>query len=199
MPEDLMIAALIVIAMTVFVIRRALRTPRYASGPDWHRRARRPDTDSAALPVNKCHLGKVRHVIDGNTLIISTSTQEIRVRLGAVDCPRNGQYWGVAARRALLELIGGRQIAFESHGADGCGRIIATIYLRDIDSHGWTDVNARMIARGYAWVMRRHYRQLPPARRTELNRLERWAQRNRVGLWQSQRSPARRHERVDNG
>lgn len=148
-------------------------------------RAEKVDLTSAALPINRCQLARVRQVVDGDSVIVATPTRELHVRLGAIDCPEKGQHWGDIATLGLIKLVGGRLVAFEDHGIDNSGRTIATIYVRDVDNQSWTDVNARMVACGHAWVLRRHYRHLPYSRRAEFNRLERWAQRKRIGLWKS--------------
>jgi len=185
MLERLIITAPIAIAIAIFAVIRYPGKPRCADTAKSAKRIRKPDPGEAALPINRCQLAKVRHVIDGDSVIVTTSTQEIQIRLGAIDCPQNGQHWGDAATLGLMNLIGGRQVAFEGHGVDKLGRTIATVFVRDADDAGWTDVNASMVARGHAWVTRRDYRHLPSSRRAELNRLERWAQRKRMGLWKS--------------
>jgi endonuclease YncB( thermonuclease family) len=185
MLEGLIIAIPVVTAIVLIVGTRALRKPRRSAPEKTGDEANRSNPNRAALPFNRCQLARVRHVTGGDNVIAVTSTQEIRIRLGAIDCPENGQHWGDIATLDLSKMIGGRQIAFEGHGIDRFGRTIATIYVRDAGNDGWTDVNARMVMRGHAWVTRRHFRYLPHKRKAELNRLERWAQRKGVGLWKS--------------
>ena len=196
MLEILIIAALIAAGIAVLAGRRVFKKPRFEPGAEAEEKPFKIDPRRAALPINRCQLAKVRHVIDGDSIVATTSTQEILIRLGAIDCPQNGQHWGDVATLGLIKLIGGRQVAFEGHGVDKHGRTIATVYVRDVDNAGWTDVNARMVARGHAWVTRRDYRFLPSSRKSELNRLERWAQRKRVGLWKSRDGLPDRRQRA---
>ena len=93
------------------------------------------------------------------------------------------QEWGDIAKYGLIKLIGGRRIRFQTHARDRYGRTVATLYVRRKDNGEWQNVNARMVTLGHAWVYGQHYADLPPERRNELNRLERWARSKRVGLW----------------
>lgn len=60
---------------------------------------------------------------------------------------------------------------------------MATIYVESRTDSTLVNVNERLVTLGHAWVMRRFYDQLPPDRKVQLNRLERWAKSKRVGLW----------------
>jgi endonuclease YncB( thermonuclease family) len=128
---------------------------------------------------------KVRHVIDGDTVIIARSWSEYSVRLDSIDCPEDGQYWGNIAKAGLIKLIGGRHVYIETHGNDIHGRMLATVYVQHGHAAKWINVNERMVMLGHAWVLRKHYRHLPQPRQHQLDRLERWAKSKRVGLWNS--------------
>jgi endonuclease YncB( thermonuclease family) len=128
---------------------------------------------------------KVQHVIDGDTVIVSKSWSDIRVRLDAIDCPEDGQHWGNIAKAGLIKLIGGRHVHLETHGVDGHGRTLGTIYVQLDHGQEWINVNERMVMRGHAWVTRKYFDHLPQSRKDQLNRLERWARSKRVGLWKT--------------
>jgi micrococcal nuclease len=128
---------------------------------------------------------RVVHVIDGDTVIVSTFWRKLRIRLDSVDCPEQDQHWGDIARYGLIKLIEGHKILFEEHGQDRYGRTIATIYVQQNTRTSWINVNAKMIALGHAWVMRNLNRHLSKNRQDELNNLENWARTKKVGLWQS--------------
>lgn len=127
----------------------------------------------------------VRHVIDGDTVVVSTFWSERRIRLYAIDCPEDGQPWGNIAKAGLIKLIGGRTVHVETHGLDQYGRTLATIYIQDGRDSALTNVNERMVMLGHAWVMRKYYGDLPKNRQHQLNRLEGWARSKRVGLWKT--------------
>jgi len=126
---------------------------------------------------------KVKHIIDGDTAIVAIGRQEITLRLGGIDCPESDQHWGNISRYGLIKLIGGRRIRFEQHGLDTYGRTLATVFVLNNNRRTWTNVNARMVTLGHAWVSRLLCQHLPDDRRTELFHLQRWAKTKRVGLW----------------
>ena len=128
---------------------------------------------------------RVRHVIDGDTVIVARSWREYSVRLDSIDCPEDGQHWGNIAKAGLIKLIGGRHVHIETHGTDIHGRMLATVYVQHGHGAEWINVNERMVMLGHAWVSRKHYQHLPNPRQHQLNRLERWAKSKRVGLWNS--------------
>jgi endonuclease YncB( thermonuclease family) len=130
-------------------------------------------------------LVKVVHVIDGDTVIVSTDTSEIKIRLDSIDCPEDVQEWGVTATRGLIKQIGGKTVRLESHGTDGHGRTLGTLFVYLQDKGEWQNVNERMVTLGHAWVMRLFYSHLPISRQQKLNQLERWAKSKRVGLWKT--------------
>jgi micrococcal nuclease len=138
-----------------------------------------PDTVSELQKV------EVRHIIDGDTVIVSQGWTEIRIRLSAIDCPEDGQPWGNIAKAGLIKLICGRHVYIEKHGLDDYGRTIATIFIMDDYRPEWINVNERMVMLGHAWVMRQFYKHLPKKRRDQLDKLESWAKSKRVGLWKT--------------
>ncbi len=129
--------------------------------------------------------GKVKRVIDGDTLIIVIGWKEVIVRLSSIDCPEDGQPWGGTAKAGLIKLVGGKHVRCEMHCEDHYGRTVATLYVKGRNGE-YQNVNEKMVARGHAWVMRRYFWHLPEHRRNRLNRIEGWARKNRVGLWKTQ-------------
>ena len=132
---------------------------------------------------------KVEHIIDGDTVIVSTAWDKIKIRLDSIDCPEGDQHWGDIATFGLIKLIGGREVHIEDHGLDldPYERTLATIYVKHGYGSEWINVNERMVTLGHAWVMRRFYKHLPKDRQDQLNRLERWARSKKVGLWKTQK------------
>lgn len=128
---------------------------------------------------------KVKHIIDGDTVIVQKNWHKIIIRLDSIDCPEQGQHWGDTAKYGLIKLIGGRKVRLEEHGIDPYQRTLATLYVQNGDGSEWMNVNARMVTLGHAWVMRRFYGHLPQDRQHKLNSLERWARSKNIGLWQT--------------
>ena len=128
---------------------------------------------------------KVQHVIDGDTVIVASTSSQLKVRLDSIDCPEHGQEWGDIATRGLIKLIGGKSVKLEVHGIDAHGRTLGTLFVYLQDKGEWQNVNERMVTLGHAWVMRLYYGHLPKSRQQKLNQLERWAKSKSVGLWKT--------------
>jgi endonuclease YncB( thermonuclease family) len=129
---------------------------------------------------------KVEHVIDGDTVIVASTSSQVKVRLDSIDCPEYGQEWGDIATRGQIKLIGGKSVKLEVHGSDVHGRTLGTLFVYLQDKGEWQNVNERMVTLGHAWVMRLYYGHLPKSRQQKLNQLERWAKSKSVGLWKTE-------------
>ena len=129
---------------------------------------------------------KVGHVIDGDTVIVASTSSQVKVRLDSIDCPEYGQEWGDIATRGLIKLIGGKSVKLEVHGSDVHGRTLGTLFVYMQDKGEWQNVNERMVTLGHAWVIRLYYGHLPKLRQQKLNQLERWAKSKSVGLWKTE-------------
>jgi endonuclease YncB( thermonuclease family) len=134
-----------------------------------------------ALPVVK-----VEHVIDGDTVIVSSTSAEYKIRLDSIDCPEFSQEWGDIATRGLIKLIGGKSVRLETHGTDVHGRTLGTLFVSSQEKGEWQNVNERMVTLGHAWVSRLNFVHLPKSRQQKLNQLERWAKSKSVGLWKTE-------------
>ncbi len=146
------------------------------SGIFWARRKRRTPRGKTV---------RVRKVLDGDTVIVSTGLRTLTLRLGSIDCPENGQPWGDTAKWGLVKLIGGKRVRTQIHSRDIHGRYIATLWVSRSGGREWTNVNARMVLLGHAWVYHRYTDHLSLKDYQELVRMERWAMRKRVGLWRT--------------
>jgi endonuclease YncB( thermonuclease family) len=140
---------------------------------------------STPVLVETLPRAEVRHIIDGDTVIVDKEWERMTIRLACIDCPEDGQHWGDTAKYGLIKLIGGRKVYLEEYGPDPHGRMLATIYVRHANGEEWVNVNERMVTLGHAWVMRMFYEHLPEDRRRSLNRLESWARSKKVGLWRT--------------
>jgi endonuclease YncB( thermonuclease family) len=154
---------------------------------DLHDASQTKSLDIGQLPktIHDFPLMKVEHVIDGDTVMVASTWKTTKIRLDSIDCPEDGQPWGNIATAGLIKMIGGRWVRIEEHGEDHYGRLLATIYVEDLNESEWINVNEKMVAKGHAWVMRKYYDHLPRRRKDNLNRLERWARTRKVGLWRT--------------
>ena len=103
------------------------------------------------------YLSGPARVIDGDTIAIGAA----RVRLHGVDAPESeqscladGKRWpcGQRAARALAGEIGGRTVACSERDRDRYGRLVA------VCRHDGQDVNAWLVAQGWALAYRRYSR-----------------------------------------
>jgi endonuclease YncB( thermonuclease family) len=117
--------------------------------------------------------GKVVGISDGDTFtMLTTSNQQVKVRLYGIDCPERGQDFSTAARQALSNLIFGHIVRIEKKDTDRYGRIIAIVY-----NNKGINVNEQLLRDGFAW----HYKQYDqnPAWADMVYE----AQRMKKGLW----------------
>jgi endonuclease YncB( thermonuclease family) len=112
----------------------------------------------------------VDRVIDGDSLIISGR----ECRLYGIDAPEYGQPHGKASRECLNFLEEERVRVHTVTASDDYGRAVVLVRA------GEELVNARVVARGCAWVLGR-YCNLPVC--ADLRRLEDRAREAGLGLW----------------
>lgn len=145
------------------------------------------------------HNATVRHVIDGDSVILTDGRQ---VRLIGINAPEIGvdgrpdQPLARAARARMAQLTEDRSVtlAFDRETSDRHGRILAYLTLAD-----GTDVQARLLTEGLAWCVA-----IPPntARAEEYCAAERTARAADRGVWaeaQYRPIPAARLGRDDTG
>ncbi len=127
---------------------------------------------AAASPATA--LSGVARVIDGDTIDVGKT----RVRLHGVDAPESGQScvasgarWpcGRRATRALAGRLGGRTVICEERDRDRYGRIVA------VCRQDGRDINAWLVAKGWALAYRRYSRAYVDEERT--------ARAARKGMW----------------
>jgi endonuclease YncB( thermonuclease family) len=143
----------------------------------WRRAAQAIDSVGAARegePVPAFDLqGRVVRVADGDTVsLLDADNTQHKVRLFGIDTPEQNQPYGRAAKKALLDLVGQRKVGVVVVTTDSYGRTVGTLY------HDGVNINAAMVASGYAWW----YRHFAPHER-KLAVVEQQARDRRVGLW----------------
>lgn len=116
--------------------------------------------------------GKVVGVHDGDSLtLLTVENFQIKVRLEGIDAPELKQPFGAASKKALSDLVFGKEVRLEETGKDRYRRTLGNIYI------GETWVNLSMVEKGMAWFFVRY------SKDTALNAAEREARENKVGLW----------------
>lgn len=85
-------------------------------------------------------------VIDGDTLHVSVSRNEKKIRLYGVDTPEITQDFGQYSRQFLSRIISGKSLSLDIYGRDKYGRYIAVVFA------GGLNVNEVLVSNGAAWV-----------------------------------------------
>ncbi len=91
--------------------------------------------------------GHVRHVVDGDTLVLS-GTKE-RIRLWGVDAPELKEKGGQASKVALTQMVKGKDIRFIKIENDRYGRTVARVFVKEKDSKQ-TEINQWLIENKHA-------------------------------------------------
>jgi endonuclease YncB( thermonuclease family) len=92
----------------------------------------------------------VTDVADGDTITVKIDGIETKMRLFGIDCPESGQQYGRAAKRAIAQILSGRDIKVEILGYDRYDRALAVVYADG------KSVNEIMVKAGYAWVFEKY-------------------------------------------
>jgi endonuclease YncB( thermonuclease family) len=122
--------------------------------------------------------GVVVRVMDGDSVVVQNPQgMQIEVRLADIDAPERDQPYADAARDALRALVLRQTVDVRFNDVDDYGRIVARLYA------GRTDVSARMLDRGLAWVYVQYVRD------ESLLAHETAARNARRGLWGARTAP----------
>ena len=92
---------------------------------------------------------KVISIHDGDTITVLNGKEQTKVRLFGIDAPELKQPYGKKSKQFLANLIAGKVVEVEGNGIDRYKRTIGTVYLDG------KDINAQMVANGYAWAYRK--------------------------------------------
>ena len=110
-------------------------------------------------------------VHDGDTITVRTAAETLKVRVAGVDCPELGQPWSSRAKQFTSQLVFGKTVTVEPHGADQYGRTIGRVFV------GTRDLSEELLRAGMAWRY-----EVGSADR-QLVDAERAARQSRAGLW----------------
>lgn len=118
--------------------------------------------------------GKVVNIADGDTLTILTSSKEqVKIRLAGIDTPEKAQPFGTKAKQYLAALAFQKYASIDVETIDRYGRTVATVFV------GGQNINAEMVRSGMAWVYTKY------SNDKNLLALEAAARQARRGLWLS--------------
>lgn len=112
-------------------------------------------------------------VVDGDSIRIKTAgVGEVDLRLASIDAPELKQTGGRAAKRHLQSITAGRTATFLQTDTDRYQRPVVFMFVK-----GQQEVNALMVADGFAWHAIRF------SSSDRLAQLEASAKAKRLGLW----------------
>jgi endonuclease YncB( thermonuclease family) len=85
-------------------------------------------------------------VVDGDTFKAKLEDGTVAtIRLHGIDTPESDQAFGFAATNQLRKRITGRALTLKITDKDRYGRLVATVYVRDLN------VNHELVRSGLAW------------------------------------------------
>ncbi len=121
-------------------------------------------------PYQKEYVGIVHWVIDGDTFLLATDNDEIKVRPDGIDCPEKDQPYGTEARK-YLERYWGKRCKVVWTKKDRYGRVLGTLWVDSVN------VNLELVRNGLA----SHYKKY--SKDTTLAQAEVDAKAKKLGLW----------------
>lgn len=122
--------------------------------------------------------GRAVGIVDGDTIDVLTPERRTRrIRMMGIDAPEKRQSFGKRAKEHLADLVLDRQVAIRWRHLDRDGRILGQVFVAD------RDMNALLVANGYAWWFAKYQREQQPADRGIYADAEAAARAARAGLW----------------
>ena len=123
--------------------------------------------------------GIVTYVVDGDTLYVRPAKggKAVSVRIDGIDAPEICQTGGVLALQALRQRVLWQQVLVVAKGHDRYGRLVAGIYVGNIDQ------GAELVAAGRAWAFRFEVGRGPYAA------LQRGAEDDKIGMFSAGQRP----------
>ena len=96
--------------------------------------------------------GKVTKVIDGNTIEVMASDNELyKIMLFGIDCPEAGQDYATKAKTFLEKMILNKNVNVTLQGKDRWGNRLGIILIE-----GTTDPRYELLEAGLAWTTERN-------------------------------------------
>jgi len=117
-------------------------------------------------------VGRIAHVVDGDTVEILLNDRRVRVRLAGIEAPTRGKFDALRSRQSLVQLCGGEIATLEPKGRARGGVMPARVTCAG------TDAAAEQVRRGMASVS--------ADGSAELHAAEKEARAARRGVWSAQ-------------
>lgn len=135
--------------------------------------------------------GKVIRVSDGDTILLQSGSQRIKVRMYGIDAPELKQSYGEDSKNYLEKRILNKNVDVKVINEDKYGRKVGKVFYKN------KDINLEMIKTGNAWFYEYHAK-----KEKEYRKASKSAQEQKLGLWkdkdlQNPRNFRLEHKRED--
>lgn len=130
--------------------------------------------------------GKVIRVSDGDTILIQSGSQKIRVRMYGIDAPELKQKYGEESKKYLEKRIMDKNVDIKVINQDQYGRKVGKVFYKN------KDINLEMLETGNAWFYEYHAKHEKDYRKAVKN-----AKEQKLGLWKDKNPQNPRNFRLD--
>jgi micrococcal nuclease len=130
--------------------------------------------------------GKVIRVSDGDTILIQSGSQKIRVRMYGIDAPELKQKYGKESKKYLEKRIMDKNVDIKVINQDQYGRKVGKVFYKN------KDINLEMLETGNAWFYEYHAKHEKDYRKAFKN-----AKEQKLGLWKDKNPQNPRNFRLD--
>ena len=130
--------------------------------------------------------GKVIRVSDGDTILIQSGSQKIRVRMYGIDAPELKQKYGEESKKYLEKRITDKNVDIKVINQDQYGRKVGKVFYKN------KDINLEMLETGNAWFYEYHAKHEKDYRKAFKN-----AKEQKLGLWKDKNPQNPRNFRLD--
>ena len=123
----------------------------------------------------EARVGRIAHVVDGDTVDILLNDRRVRVQIAGIEAPTRGRFDSLRSRQSLVQLCGGEIATLEPKARARGGVMPARVTCAG------TDAALEQVRRGMALVS--------ADADAELHAAEKEARAARRGVWSAQVSP----------
>lgn len=101
---------------------------------------------TARAASDEARVGRIAHVVDGDTVDILLNDRRVRVRLAGIEAPTRGKFDSLRSRQSLVQICSGEIATIEPKGRGRGGLMLARVTCAG------TDAAAEQVRRGMASV-----------------------------------------------
>lgn len=130
--------------------------------------------------------GKVIRVSDGDTILLQSGSQRIKVRMYGIDAPELKQNYGEDSKNYLEKRILNKNVNVKVINEDKYGRKVGKVFYKN------KDINLEMIKTGNAWFYEYHAK-----KEKEYRKASKSAQEQKLGLWKDKNPQNPRNFRLE--